>query len=543
MKGFNGLPMVFLALLFAGSTIAHPQRRCVKSNSTTPTVDLGYEIHQGSVNSTGDYYVFSNIPYAQQPIGDLRFRKPVPITKKSSKVNAGAQDVECYQAYPEWVLQQATSEAAVVETVQTESCLVLDVYVPTDIFKKGKFAHAPVLVWIHGGGYTLGSKTSSGNPAGLLARSKAGGKEGLIVVTINYRLGMFGWLGGDDVTPNLGLYDQRFALEWVQRYISRFGGGPHRVTVMGQSAGASSIVHQITAYGGAKPVPFQAAITQSTAWQFNIDTAPPYQSTLNTASKLTGTPVTDIATLRTLNSSVLASVNQAVVYPAITGEFNFGPAPDGDFVPKLAQVLFYEGKFAHDVNLLISHVSNESVPFTSPDIQTSTDFNTRVSGAFPGASNATINTLLTEIYPDVLDGSHPWETEFARAVQLTTDAFFSCTTTFMAAAKGNATHNYLFEYPPGYHGEDVAYVFFNGDTTTLDDGLPVNAELATALQDYIVAFAYTGDPNTPALPEFPEYGDKSTVLKFSELGITTQVDDEKNIRCAWWQQAIVDGLV
>jgi carboxylesterase type B len=161
----------------------------------------------------------------------------------------------------------------------------------------------------------------------------------------------------------------------------------------------------------------------------------------------------------------------------------------------------------------------------------------------PEASNSTINTLLTDIYPDVLDGSQLWETEFARAVQLSSDAFFSCTTAYLAAAKGNATHNYIFAYPPGYHAEDVPYVFFNGDTTTLDDGFPVNAPLAIALQDYIVAFARTGNPNTATLPQFPEYGNKSIVLRLSDTGITTQVDDMRNARCEWWQQAIIDGLV
>jgi carboxylesterase type B len=207
------------------------------------------------------------------------------------------------------------------------------------------------LVWIHGGGFVLGSKSSSGNPAGLIARSQVGGQEGVIIVAINYRLGMFGWLAGKGVTPNLGLHDQRFALEWVQQYISRFGGSPRRVTVMGESAGASSLVHQITAYGGAKPSPFQAAIVQSPAFQFNIDVASNYRSTFVAASGLTGTAITDVAALRKLNSSVLAAVNQAVVYNQMTGEFGFGPAPDGKFVPKLPQVLLPEGRFDQSVNV------------------------------------------------------------------------------------------------------------------------------------------------------------------------------------------------
>lgn len=82
---------------------------------------------------------------------------------------------------------------------------------------------APVLVWIHGGGFTSGSKTSAGNPAGIISRSKIENDDGIIFVSINYRLGLFGWLGAGGITPNLGLHDQRVALEWVQKYIGLFG--------------------------------------------------------------------------------------------------------------------------------------------------------------------------------------------------------------------------------------------------------------------------------------------------------------------------------
>ena len=89
---------------------------------------------------------------------------------------------------------------------------------------------------MYGGGYTLGSKTGSGDPAGLVMRSKAAGRQGVIYVAMNYRLGAFGWLSGPTFsttggTPNAGLYDQRFALQWVQEHIASFGGDPNRVTV------------------------------------------------------------------------------------------------------------------------------------------------------------------------------------------------------------------------------------------------------------------------------------------------------------------------
>lgn len=132
----------------------------------------------------------------------------------------------------------------------TEDCLFLDVVVPREVFKQRRRAKAPVLVWIHGGGYTGGSKDDSGSAAGLIARSGGDNNGRVIFVSFNYRLGAFGFLSGAtlqaDGVANAGLLDQRFALEWIQRNIHHFGGDPGRVTVVGESAGGGSIMHQIT---------------------------------------------------------------------------------------------------------------------------------------------------------------------------------------------------------------------------------------------------------------------------------------------------------
>jgi carboxylesterase type B len=116
----------------------------------------------------------------------------------------------------------------------TEDCLFLDVVVPKKVFDNaGKGKGAAVLVWIYGGGYTIGSKSGSGNPAGLIKRSLNHDAEGVIYVTLNYRLGAFGWLSGPtfqkDGTANAGLHDQRFALEWVQEHIVSLSDHPPTV--------------------------------------------------------------------------------------------------------------------------------------------------------------------------------------------------------------------------------------------------------------------------------------------------------------------------
>ena len=130
---------------------------------------------------------------------------------------------------------------------ESEDCLFLDVFVPKDVLSRaGSGCGAAVLVWLYGGGFTGGSKNQ--NPAGLIAASGNASSGDVIYVSLNYRLGALGWMTGPSYlaeggTSNLGLYDQRFALEWVQKYIHLFGGDKNRVTLFGESAGGGSIMY------------------------------------------------------------------------------------------------------------------------------------------------------------------------------------------------------------------------------------------------------------------------------------------------------------
>jgi carboxylesterase type B len=136
-----------------------------------------------------------------------------------------------------------------LENHETEDCLFLDVFSPkTALEKAGNTYGAPVLVYIHGGGYASGSKADFVT-ASMLQRAASTGPP-MVLVSLNYRLGALGWLNSPDVqengVANVGLHDQRFALDWIQKNIHLFGGDPEKVTVWGGSAGGGSIVHQIT---------------------------------------------------------------------------------------------------------------------------------------------------------------------------------------------------------------------------------------------------------------------------------------------------------
>lgn len=193
---------------------------------------------------------------------------------------------------------------------------------------------------------------------------------------------------------------------------------------------------------------------------------------------------------------------------------------------------------------MLQHTSNESVPFTSTNVTTAAELREYVIDQFPGLTNETYNYMLDVVWPDVLDGTYPWTTEFSRAVKIGTEIQFACSARYLSVAFDNATYDSIFAYPPGYHAQDVPYLFFNGDTTTLDDGLPVNPTIAQAIQDHVVTFASTGNPNyVGEAVTWPLYGSSAQTLEYAYTGQVIVTDDMKNDRCAWVQKAMADGTL
>lgn len=209
--------------------------------------------------------MFSNIRFAAPPTGDFRFGLPQPPAVDRSKIHDGTEGgLTCPGALP-----GVPVLPPIYDTPQGEDCLFLDVVVPRKVLS-GEFSNVPVAFWyvgsfmcagaetyltlhrIFGGGYTMGSKNSMGDPSILLQASPSP----VVWVAINYRVGHFGFLGGPTLVlasgtvSNAGLHDQRFGLRWVQDHIHLFGGDKDQVTVMGASAGAGSALHHVTAYGG-----------------------------------------------------------------------------------------------------------------------------------------------------------------------------------------------------------------------------------------------------------------------------------------------------
>ena len=421
---------------------------------------------------------------------------------------------------------------------ESEDCLFLDVFVPEDVLSKaGKGYGAPVLVWIYGGGYTGGNKNN--NPAGLLAASGNSSNGDVIYVAMNYRLGAIGFSSGPSFSAeggvsNVALHDQRFALEWVQKYIHLFGGDKNRVTVFGESAGGGSIMHQITAYGGLKgTVPFQQAVPQSPGWspqQSNIQQENTYQKLL----RLTNS--TSLADLRALPSEAIIRANaQQVAYDSQYGQFIYGPVVDGSFVPQQPGQLLAQGRFDKSVRVMVGHNANEGALFTPPYITSDDTLRAQLQTAFPFAPRQSIDYITQTLYPAVFDGTYPYNTQYTRAAFITAEAIFTCNTNYLSTAYGNETYSYLFAVPPALHGQDVPYTYFPGGAAT---GTVTNTTVAIALQEFIASFAEEGVPAAPGVMQFNMYGPDASVLRLNVTGIDQIRDSNANARCSWWQKAL-----
>lgn len=354
---------------------------------------------------------------------------------------------------------------------------------------------------------------------------------------MNYRLGALGWLSGPSLqaaggVSNAGLYDQRLALEWVQGHIHLFGGDPKQVTVMGESAGGGSIVHQITAYGGQRGAPFQRAIPQSPGylqeWSYGVqeNTTQSFLSLLN---------VSTIQAARQLSSDAVIKANTQQVAGSHYGGFTYGPVVDGIFVPALPAILLNAGQYAKNVSVMVSHTLSEGPLFTPPNVQTDEEFAAYILYNSPSIPTSVVNYIVKTLYPAKYDGSQPYRSAIERTILFVTETSFTCNAYFLNKAHNNQSYAYQFAVPPSFHGYDVQYTFYNGQPTNISADMV--APVAKALQGYLTNFVMTGNPNGRGLPPFPMQGNNASMNSINTT-IRAVRDDTSNQRCAWWGKAL-----
>jgi carboxylesterase type B len=342
---------------------------------------------------------------------------------------------------------------------------------------------------------------------------------------------------GQGITSNVGLLDQRFALEWVQSYIGLFGGDKNNVTILGESAGGSSVIAHITAYGGSKgDSPFKRAIPQS---PYQVPNYPTTSSSLD--SILQYANLTSLAQLKALPTDKLQELNALIIGNAKPfGSFVFGIVVDGDYVPDIPNRLILGGHYDKTLAVMTGRNQDEGSLFVpNSQITNETAYENFLKEFFPPLQQQPVELqiLTQKLYPPIFSGTYGYTNQTERNNLTFADALLVCNTRSLNMAPFTA-QGYAYEYtvPPAVHGADLSYTFYeSGDVPG------VNSTVAVILQKYITNFAQTGNPNSANLPVFPPTQNGQVLQNIGIHSIGPMPDEggvqQLNARCAFWQRA------
>ncbi|MFI1735151.1 carboxylesterase/lipase family protein [Streptomyces acidicola] len=431
--------------------------------------------------------VFRGIPYAAPPVGPHRFRPPVPPEPWEGVRDAGAFG----PTPPKPPYSQAFAQLLSDPVVPGDDCLNLNVWTP----EPGRGARLPVLVWIHGGALTRGSSAVPVYDGHAFAR------DGVVLVSLNYRLGVEGFGLFPDAPANPGLRDQLAALEWVRGAIDSFGGDPDRVTVFGQSAGAISI-GALLASPGTRGL-FRRAVLQSGPPEAT-DRDKVRHMVRRMAARLK-VPATATA-FAEVDPAALAEVQAEVgrLGSPVLGGPAFGIVVDGDLVPRDPLQALIEDGPAHDVDLLAGWTRDEYRLWLAPN-----GLAERVDRL--GALALTAARARCHCGPEVSRGYrelHPDAGTAEIVGQMVTDHLLRVPLHRLADARVGGAPSYVYEFAwpsnaPGLgacHALELGFVFDTGhmpaSAKLAGEGAP--QDLADTMHAAWVRFAADGNPGWPA---------------------------------------------
>ncbi|HEX5062227.1 MAG TPA: carboxylesterase family protein [Kofleriaceae bacterium] len=461
-------------------------------------------VHGAVANET---FAYKRVPFAAPPMGELRYAPPQPPACASGEIDATALGPVC---------PQLDNGAFVGD----EDCLHLNIWTPS----APAGAPRPVMVWIHGGGNSIGSAVYPIYDGRRLAEV-----GDAIVVTTNYRLGQLGFLAlGGDGAGVYGMLDQIAALQWVRDNIAAFGGDPSNVTIFGESAGARDVC-SLVASPAAKGL-FHRAIMESGSCKA-LPTRTAAEQTAAQVATTVGCAAGDVACFRALPAETIIRANASDISGLSSGAYQ--PMIDGVVQTDQPDNVIAAGAHSH-VPFVVGANADETGN-SAPAIMTEAQYDALVHSQLPMA----IADMALQQYP-----ASAYPTPRAAYVRLTTDARFVCPAREIAraadAGQSDAVYRYFFQYrasPLGaVHGLDVPYVFGTFDGIETPNGNPytptaTDLALSASIQGYWTRFARTGDPG--GTPAWPLYGAADPTLVFDATVSTT--DGIRTAHCDFWQ--------
>ena len=451
----------------------------------------------GKMSADGHVRDFLGIPYAAAPVGPRRWQAPEPAAKWKDVRPATSFGAHCMQP-------KIFDDIVFRDPGQSEDCLTLNVWTPA----KDASAKLPVMVWIHGGGFVVGGSSEPRQDGERLAH------KGVILVSMNYRLGVFGFFAGSDLAAesahhaagNYGLLDQQATLEWVKRNIKAFGGDPNNVTLFGESAGSTSVSLQM-----ASPLS-QGLVTKGIGESGGglsggtLSLAASEQR--NDQFMHTAFGTSSVAKLRTFSAEKIMSAPAA---SSMSGSTGFEPNIDGYFLPDQPAAIYRQSNQAH-IPLLAGWNKDEAAQ--------------KIMFSSPQPTLATLQELAQKTFgaqaPAFLRAySANNDAEAVRAIEdYAGDSFIAYSTWawLEAQVKNGRRPVYRYHFDLGspvdvhhpvaagaFHSDDIEYVFGNLDARPGAQWTPADRQLSEQIQSYWTNFAKTCDPNGPNLPQWPMY--------------------------------------
>ena len=495
------------------------------SDSVSVTIEHG-ELRGTRVD---DVRRFLGIPYAKPPVGELRWKRPEAPEAWSTPRDATQYGKRCAQLDSAVLMNPASED---------EDCLFLNVWAPNDA------RDLPVMVWIHGGGNVNGSASelvpyTRPEAQEYFYDGEELARKGVVLVSINYRLGVFGFLSHPELdepgkpSGNQGLWDQVAALQWVQKNVAKFGGDASNVTIFGESAGSYDVCMHVAS--GKTEGLFQRAISQSGGCTTVTLTKQQAEATADALATSVGCTGDDaLSCLR--DKDVPSLLTAASSLPASGTGRTLSPTVDGDYLTDQPRTLYKTGKI-NKVPYVLGSNTDEGTLFTSAMITTEEQYDAALDMQFPGRRDAIKALYSLDKFQDAKP--NPAQAALVRVIG---DARLVCSTTdsaLLAAAHAPSVYTYNFDiavdpslsptFLGATHGAELAYVFqtssrFNEDQTATSD----------LIQRYWTTFARKGDPNSGSDPEWPTYGPDADRRMNLAVNASAAVDNFRKAECDFW---------
>ncbi|KAJ6535180.1 esterase 1 [Mycena sp. CBHHK59/15] len=514
-------------------------------------VQLGNTLVTGSDVPLLQGEFFGGIPYAEAPVGPLRFARPVA---KFSLGNLTTFDATNFGAS---CIQPASSFVPAGLPL-SEDCLTINIFRPSG--RVPGAAALPVMAWIYGGSFFTGTSVTF-NASALVAYSISRGTP-IIYVSFNYRLGPLGFPQGPEAAArgvlNLGLRDQMLALEWVQANIAAFGGDPKKVAVFGQSAGSISVglLYLNDNFASvARAAIFESSQAGTTVLFDSNRALPQWLVFANNTESCRSTNISANDTFACLLEATADDIliGEEAGVAAMVGEFPFFPVLDGTggMIPALPSARLSSGA-GQSVPFIAGSVLDDGTLFVANSVATTSvdQIVAQLNSSFtpsPGGSlvlDSAINTLLT-LYPDIPALGCPFDTgndtfgyssEYKRAAALLGDLLIQAPRrrwSQTASAQGTKVFSYMFTDPqpenPAFlgvaHLSELPYVY--GQITVAANGTGPGT-LSEIMQDYWISFATSLDPNDgkgTTRPIWEDYGSSQQIIRLNSTNTTMIPDD------------------